>query len=151
MIKQIRAVVAIVAGFVLGFTASISANADEWPLKSGDYWEITGIDIADGGGLKYATWLADTWKNYNEYAKERGWIKDYMIFANIHNRVGEPDLYLVRVYAQMPTGPEGDKRGKEFRDWASKSIEKLVGESGNRAEFRKVEGTVLLQHLMVRE
>ena len=25
--------------------------ADEWPLAPGNYWEVTGVKIKDGGGL----------------------------------------------------------------------------------------------------
>jgi len=33
--------------------ASVTAIADEWPLVLGDYWEVSGIKIKDGGGFQY--------------------------------------------------------------------------------------------------
>lgn len=126
------------------------ATADEWPLVGGDYWEVTGIDIADGGGFKYANWLATEWRKNSDFAKSKGWIKDYMIIANVHNRSDEPDLYLIRVVENVPSGAEGEKRFKEYQDWAEKSIEKMVGESGNRAEYRTVMSTSLLQVMSFR-
>ena len=124
-----------------------SASADEWPLTGGDYWSITGIDIKDGGDWKYANWLATEWRKNGEFAKSKGWIKDFMIFANMHGRKGEPDLYLIRVTERLPTGPEGDKRGKEYSEWVKKTEQEMVAESGNRAEYREVDGTMLLMKL----
>lgn len=131
-------------------TMSVVAAADEWPLVGGDYWEVTGIDIADGGGWKYANWLATEWRKNSDFAKSKGWIKDYMIIANVHNRSDEPDLYLIRVVENVPSGAVGEKRQKEYQAWAEKSLEKMVGESGNRAEYRTVMSTSLLQVLSFR-
>ena len=37
-------------------------------------WTVTGIDVKDGGGLKYAQNLATEWVKNQEYAKAQGWI-----------------------------------------------------------------------------
>jgi hypothetical protein len=74
-----------------------------------------------------------------------------MIFANVYNRADEPDLYLVSVVEDVPSAAENEKRQKEYMEWQSKSIEKLVGESGNRAEYRTVMSSSLLQLLSIRE
>lgn len=128
-----------------------SAFAQEWPLAAGDYWDVGGIDVKDGGGLKYATWLATEWKKNAEFAKSKGWIKDYKIFENTHPRSGEPDLYLVRIMESVVSGPEGEKRAQEYREWNEKSMEQLQTESGNRAEYREVLSSSLLQELLFRE
>lgn len=130
---------------------STGAVAQEWPLSSGDYWEVTGIDIKDGGGWKYANWLANEWRKDLEFAKSKGWIKDYMVLSNVHNRSDEPDLYLIRVREDVPSGAVGEKRGQEYREWQKKSIEKMVAESGNRAEYRTVMSTSLLQVMKFRD
>lgn len=133
------------------FVTNMSASADEWPLVAGDYWEVAAIDLADGGELKYATWLANEWKGYQEFAKSKGWIKDYKILVNVHNRDGEPDLYLITTMERLETGAESEQRGKEFREWAESTVSKLVEASGNRAEYRTVMGSSLLQELTVRD
>ncbi len=130
---------------------SASATADEWPFVGGDYWEVTGIDVADGGGWKYANWLATEWRKDLEFAKSKGWIKDYMVMANVYARANEPDLYLISVREDIPSGPEGEKRQKEYMEWQKKTIEKMVDESGNRAEYRTVMSDVLLQHMKFRD
>ena len=132
------------------FTTSAYA-ADGWPFMGGDYWEITGIDVKDGGDWKYSNWLAKEWKKNAEFAKSKGWIKDYMIMGNVHARKGEPDLYIVRVMESVISGAEGEKRAKEYMAWVKKSEEELVDESGNRAEYREVTSTMLLQMLVFRD
>lgn len=49
-----------------------NAMADEWPLAGGDFWEVSGISIKDGGSLAYANFLADEWREYQEFAKSKG-------------------------------------------------------------------------------
>ena len=141
---------------VLTFGASTimmsgSVLADEWPLKGGDYWEVTGIDIHDGGGYKYANWLATEWRKLLEFSKSKGWIKDYMILSNVHARSDEADLYLVTVFESMPNSEESQRRSKEYLDWQTKSIEKMQEESGNRAEYRTVMSDSLLRVLNFRD
>ena len=130
---------------------SATALAEEWPLKSGDYWEVTGIKIHDGGGYKYAKWLATEWRKDLDFAKSKGWIKDYMIISNVYPRSGEPDLYLIRVRESIVSAAEGEKRQKEYMEWQEKSIEKMQSESGNRAEYRTVMSDSLLQVLKFRD
>ena len=134
----------------LAFSTSAVAQ-DQWPFKGGDYWEVTGIKIHDGGAFKYANWLASEWRKDLEFAKSKGWIKDYKVLVNVHGRSDEPDLYLIRVREDIPSGPEGEKRQKEYMEWQSKSIEQMQGESGNRAEYRKVMSTSLIQELNFRD
>jgi hypothetical protein len=124
--------------------------ADEWPLVGGDYWEVTGIDVKDGGGWKYANWLATEWRKNLEFAKSKGWIKDYMILGNVYQRSSEPSLYLIRVMQDIPNAAEGEQRDKEYQAWQKKTIEQMVGESGNRAEYREVMSTSLLQEFTFR-
>jgi hypothetical protein len=124
--------------------------AEEWPLMGGDYWEVTGIDIHDGGGYKYTNWLATEWRKMLEFSKSKGWIKDYMIIANVHARSDEPGLYLVRVRESIVSAAEGENRQKEYLEWQTKSIEKMQAESGNRAEYRTVMSESLLQVLKFR-
>jgi hypothetical protein len=49
--------------------ASVGAIAQEkYPLVLGDYWEVTGVKIKDGGGLTYAEFVAGEWKQDGEFA-----------------------------------------------------------------------------------
>jgi hypothetical protein len=140
------------AVILLGTFAMHSAQAQEEPtFIPGDYWEVTGIDIADGAGLKYARWLADEWRANREFAKSQGWIKDYMVISNVHARADEPDLYLIVVFENMATVEEGEQRRKKYMDWVKKSMDTMAEESGNRATYRTVMSTSLLRHLKFRD
>ena len=150
MRKVITTSIAVLAFGASSLIMTTSAHADEWPFVGGDYWEVTGIDIKDGGGWKYSNWLADEWRKNAEFAKSKGWIKDYMVMANVHARSDEPDLYLIQVVEDVPSGAEGEKRQKEYMEWQSKTIEAMAGESGNRAEYRTVMSDSLLQVLKFR-
>lgn len=151
MTRVIRKAAVTIAVGVLSTMMATASFADEWPLKGGDYWEVTGIDIKDGGGWKYANWLATEWRKDLDFAKSKGWIKDYMIVANVHARVGEADLYLIRVREDVPSAAVGEQRNKEYMEWQKKSIEEMVDESGNRAEYREVMSDSLLQVLTFRD
>lgn len=151
MRKSLRRAVLVLAGCMAATMMTTSVFAQEWPLVAGDYWSVTGVEIKDGGGLKYANWLADEWKKNSEFAKSKGWLKDYRIFDNVHARAGEPNLYLVRIFEDMPSGPEGEKRYAEYMEWAAKSETQMETESGNRAEYRTVLSTMLLQEATFRE
>lgn len=151
MKSPIKKALPILAFCLVAMSMTTNALAQEWPLVAGDYWSVTGIEIKDGGGLKYANWLADEWKKNSEFAKSKGWLKDYRIFDNVHARQGEPNLYLVRIFESMPSGPEGEKRYAEYMEWAAKTESQMETESGNRAEYRTVLSTMLLQEANFRE
>ena len=138
----------VAAAFLLSAAASL---ADEWPLAAGDFWEVSGIDTKDGGEFKYAEWLATEWRQNVEFAKSKGWIKDVKIVYNVYPRKGEADIYLIWIRESIPTGAESEKRGQEFQEWRNKTIAKMVGESGNRAEYREVLSSSLLQEAPFRD
>jgi hypothetical protein len=128
-----------------------SALASEWPLISGDFWEVTGIHLKDGGALAYANFLATEWKADQEFAKSKGWIKGYMVLGNTYPRKGEPDLYLIVISERLATGPEGEKRNDEYVAWKKKTTAQMLKESGNRLEIREIGSNWLLQELKFRK
>ena len=151
MTKSIRNIVLAMALGAATMTMATSAFAEKWPLAGGDYWSVTGIRIHDGGDYKYAQWLATEWKKNSEFAKSKGWIKGYKILSNEYARANEPDLYLVRIHESVVSAAEGEKRSDEYQEWNKKSMEALEAESGNRAEFREVMSSSLLQELNFRD
>jgi hypothetical protein len=143
-----------IAILTLGVSAAIvttAALADEWPLVEGDLWDVSGIEIKDGGALAYATFLAGEWRENQEFAKSKGWIKGYTIFSNAHPRKGEPDLYLVTITDKVVSGAEAEKRTQEYIAWRQKTIAQMQKESGNRAEFREVASSFLLEEMKFRK
>lgn len=125
----------------------LSASASDWPMTSGDYWEVTSVQLKDGGALGYAKFLATEWKADQEFAKSKGWIKGYMILSNAYPRKGEADLYLIVITDRLVTGTEGEKRSDDYIAWKKKSTAQLSKESGDRVQVREIQGTELLQEL----
>jgi hypothetical protein len=148
---------AIAKGLLVWMLCSVAAAipmralADEWPMTQGDFWEVTGVHLKDGGGLTYANFLATEWKADQEFAKSKGWIKAYMVLGNSYNRKGEPDLYLITISERLASGPEGEKRNEEYMAWKKKSQVQMQKESGNRLEVREIESNSLLQELKFRK
>lgn len=147
---SIRKFVAVLALSAAGATMSAVAVADEWPLVLGDFWEVAGIDIKDGGGLAYAQFIATEWKQNLDFSKSKGWIKGYRIFSNVHPRQGEPDIYLVTIRESLVPAAEDEKRANEYQAWKQKTIAQMQTESGNRAQYREVLSDALLQELTIR-
>lgn len=145
---RIRHVAALAAATLL--VAPVLVHADDYPLKPGDYVEVTSVTIDDGHNLDYAKFLAGFWKDQEEFAKSQGWITGYEILANVDKRPGEADLYLVERFPSFPTAAEDEKRDKAFRDHMQKTVAQLDSESGQRATYRHVTGSQLLRVLTVR-
>ncbi|MEH6789832.1 hypothetical protein [Parasphingorhabdus sp.] len=129
---------------------STPAMADEFPLMAGDYTTMTGIFIEDSGWTAYASYLASEWKKNQDFAKSKGWISDYKIYYVVDPRDGEPTMYLTQTFPSWPSGTEMEKRNKEWEAFDKRTNAQLDAESGNRAKFRKVTGSMTLQEATVR-
>jgi hypothetical protein len=71
--------------------------------------------------------------------------------AGFHARSDEPDLYLVTVTESIVSAADGQERMQEYMAWRKKTLEQMVSESGNRAEYREVMSESLLQVLSFRD
>jgi hypothetical protein len=127
------------------------AADDEPAFIGGYYWEVTGIKVADGAWVKYDKWLASEWRKNLDFAVSQGWLKSYQVLSNVHPRADEPDLYLIRVFENMGSVAENEKRRVKYMEWAKKSMDKMAEESGNRAEFRTIMSTALMQEMKFRK
>ncbi|WP_164116456.1 hypothetical protein [Sphingorhabdus sp. Alg239-R122] len=145
-----RATAAVLPLALIASAFAMPAMAQEFPADPGQFWDVTGIELKDGGGFAYVKWLAAEWKKDQEFAKSKGWITGYKVLSNLHARDGEPDLYLVTMYDDMPNGAESIQQRKEYFEWQSKSVARLNEESGNRLEIRRVMGTSMLQVLQLK-
>ena len=144
---------AVLTGFLTGMlflasaTMPMRAAASDWPMTVGDFWEVTGVHVKDGGGYAYAKFLATEWKADQEYAKSKGWIKSYMVLGNAYPRKGESDLYLVVISERLASGPEGEKRNDEYAAWKKKTNMQMDKESGDRVQIREIQSNELLQEM----
>lgn len=135
----------------LAFAMTAPAAAQNYPLDYGDFADVTGIDIIDGGGVEYANYLAKEWRKNQEFAKSQGWITDYKVWANLYPREGEPDLYLMIMYAKMPDAAESMRRDEAFREFVKKNDSQMATESGNRGKFRKILSSSLLGEMLFKK
>ncbi|MCU7555584.1 hypothetical protein OCL06_13395 [Alteromonas sp. ASW11-19] len=109
------------------------------------------MKLSDGAGLKYSKWLADEWRKNLNFGKSEGWLERFEVLSNVHPRPDEPDLYLIVVFKNMTTPDQDEERRKKYMEWAKKSMEKMYAESADRAEYRTVMGTKLLQEMKFRK
>ena len=114
-------------------------------MQPKDYWEVSMIEIEDGMEPQYADFLASTWRRNQEFAKSKGWIKDYHVLGNSYGRDGEPDLYLIVRMARLETPQEEQQRRKEFEAFNKRTQRELMVDSGTRAKMRTLKGGMLLR------
>jgi opacity protein-like surface antigen len=126
---------------------SAPAAAQNYPFTPGDYEEVAMIDVSDGGGVAYANYLATTWKKNQEFAKSKGWITGYQVLSNVYNRPGEPDLYLVTSFTNLPDAAEDERRNQAYRDFMKQSDAEMDAASGDRTKFRTILGSFLLRQM----
>jgi len=127
------------------------AAAQDYPLKNGNFWNVAEISVDDGHFGDYADHLAGMYRTTQDFAKSRGWIKDYFILANVNRRAGEPDLYLVTIADHITTPAEDDAREKEFNAFMKTNARQQDQQSGARAKYRKLGGSMMLQELLYKK
>ena len=151
MLNDVKQLALAMVGSLL-LAVSLPATAqDENPWKAGNYWNVSGIHVKDGGALKYAQYLATEWVKTQEYAKSQGWISDFMVLNNTHPRQGEPNLYLITISASLPSSDEADKRGRMMREFNKTTLAQMQAQSAGRAEIREVGSQVQLRQLVLRK
>ena len=146
--KAIRRAAILAASLSIAF--ALPSAAQEVPLTAGDYVEVTTVTIDDGHNLDYAKFLAGAWRTQQDFMKVQGWITGYEILANVHKRPGEADLYLVQRSKGIPDAAEIERRNQVMRDKMKMTDAEMEASSGERAKFRHVTGTSLMQVLNFR-
>ncbi len=126
------------------------AAAQDFPVTGGDYWTVAEVTIDDGHFGDYADHLAGLYRKSIDFQKSKGWIKASYILSNVNKRAGEPDLYLVTI-ADRPTTPaEDEARAKEINAYLQSNARQNDSQSGARAKYRHLGGTMLLQEMTYR-
>ena len=117
----------------------------------GNYWTVGEITIDDGHFGDYADHLAGLYRKSIDFQKSKGWIKASYILANVNKRAGEPDLYLVTIADRPSTPAEDEARAKETNAFLKSSARQGDAQSGERAKYRHLGGTMLLQEMVYRK
>ena len=127
------------------------AVAQDIPLANGNYWNVFEVSVSDGHFSNYADYLAGEYRKQQDFMKSKGWIKDYYILANFNKRAGEPDLYLVQIFDHMTTPAEDLAREKEMNAFMAQTTRQGEAGSGERAKYRTLGGSMLLQEQVYRK
>ena len=143
--KMFRCAAALAAAGCIA--VATPALAQNFPMTNGDYIDVTSVTIDDGHNLDYATFLAGQWKDQEEFAKAQGWIISYSVLQNVNKRPGEPDLYLVTHMKSIPDAAEQARRDQVVKDHVKMTDAQMEAGSGDRAKYRHVIGSMLLQEL----
>lgn len=136
--------------FAAALAVAVPVAAQDLPVKGGNYWTVAEVTVDDGHFGDYADHLAGMYRKTQEFAKSKGWIKDFVILSNVNKRAGEPDLYLVTITDRLPTPAEDEAREKEMNTYLATTSRQQEAQSGARAKFRKLGGSMLLQELLYR-
>lgn len=147
--KTLKTMIAVTA-MALTVPMAAPAAAQEFPLEPGEYSEVSGIFVNDGAEFRYAQHLVDVWVANLEFSKSQGWVTDYKIYVNVNPREGEPNIYLMTTFARLPDAAEQERRNAAWREFTRTSVEQQISESGDRAEYRTVQSSMLLQEYTVR-
>jgi hypothetical protein len=147
--KIFRCAAFIAAPFCLAFSMPAVAEIDPW--VGGEYVEVTGVTVDDGHFSDYTNFLAGFYKDQEEFAIAQGWQTSWEVLQNVHKRPGEPDLYLIRRYKNLVDGAEYDRRAALVRDKVKMTEAQMQSASGDRAKFRQVQCTTLIQALKLRK
>ena len=139
------------AAVTLAFAAPLPALAQNDPFIGGDYVSVTGVTIDDGHYMDYASFLSGFYKAQEDFAIKQGWQTSYEILSNVHPRKGEPNLYLVRRFKNMPDAAEGDRRQAMIRNQVKMDETQMQAASGDRAKFRHVDSEMLLREMKWRK
>ena len=132
----------------LSFAFATPAFAqNSWPMDMGDFVEMSGITIDDGHTLDYLNHLTGLWKRGQDFAKAQGWITGYEVLMNVNGRKGEPDVYLITRSSRMVDAAEQQKRDDAYNAHMQRTIAQLETESGERAKYRHLAGSILLREL----
>ena len=147
--KIFRCAAFFAAPFCLAFSMPAVAEINPW--AQGEYVQVTGVTVDDGRLSDYTDYLAGFWKDEQEFAIAQGWQTSWEVLQNVHKRPGEPDLYLIRRYKNLVDGAEFDRRAALVRDKVKMTEAQMQSASGDRAKFRQVQGTTLMQALKLRK
>lgn len=138
------------AAMSLSVVATAPAFAQASSYSPGPFWDVTGIKFKDGGGEKYLDWLDSNWKKEQEFAKSKGWISDYMVLANPYPRDGEPDVFLMIKYNNVPDAAEQMRRNAALEAFLQQDPHQADVQSGQRGEIRSIKNSMQLQELRLK-
>lgn len=140
----------IAAAFGACMLAAQPATAQESAYTPGTYMVVQGIYVNDGQLENYMDYLAGMYRRNQDFAKSKGWISGYRIFANVNRRKDEPNLYLLTEMPRLPTPQEEADRERQITQAMNQTTRQATEASGGRVQMRTLGNNMLLQELNLR-
>ena len=115
--------------------------------EMGSYRTVTSVDTKDGRFGDYMTDLSKVWRKSPDMMTDDKKVKSFRMFANVHARHNEPDLYLLVEWTSAGAALDTPE---EYWD---ANFEKLFGSEqlGEQANIARGELRKLLSESLMRE
>lgn len=128
--------------------AGTNAAAEE-KKDASNYWRIVMLKIDDGEVENYTDYLKSEWKDEQDWARSKGYIFDYHVFANSFRRPGEPDLFIAFEFRNWPDDAEAQRRKDELL--SVMKLDRYQYDAGNakRNKMRTYMGSMLLKEMPI--
>lgn len=142
----------LAAALAIGTIATMPtpALAQESAYTPGTYMEVQGIYVEDEQFENYMDYIADRYRRQQDFARQRGWISGYRIFANVNRRSDEPHLYLLTEFARRGAPQEQVERERVMNEAMRETTRQVEEGSGRRVTMRRLGSNLLLQELNLR-
>jgi len=136
----------LLAVAAIGLVAT-PALAQKSSVEPGIYWNVQDIYIEPGHAEQYLDFLKDKFQRECSWSVSKGYLVGCKVLSNVNKRMHEPDLFLVRMFKDMPTVAEQQRRDQEYSAMVKMDDHQLDAESASRTPIRKLGDNELLQEL----
>lgn len=114
-----------------------------------NYWRIVMLKIEDGQLETYMDYLKSEWKAEQDWARSKGYIFDYHVFANSFRRPGEPDLFVAFEFRNWPDDAESERRKTALLAMLKQDRYEYDAGNARRNAMRRYMGMMLLKEIPV--
>jgi len=144
MITRSKLTLAVAA---LGLMMATPVLAQKSAAEPGIYWNVQDIFIEPGHTEQYIDFLRDRVMKECAFSISKGYLVGCKVLANVNKRMHEPDLFIVRMFKEMPSVAEQKRRDDEYSAMVKMDDHQMDADSGARTPIRKLGDNTLLQEL----
>ncbi len=145
--KSLKLTCAIVVAGVVGAIALTPTNAQKSAAEPGNYWNVQDIIIEPGHTEQYLDFVKDRVMKECNYGISKGYYVGCKILSNVNKRMHEPDVFIVRMFKDIPSVAEQQRRNDEFNAMQKLDDHSADTDGASRTPIRKLGDNYLLQEL----
>ena len=138
----------LIACVALAITAP--AVAQRTSVMPGNFVDVTDIKITPGHFEEYMDFVKARRLPEWNWMKSKGYIKGWHIYQNTYPRAGEPDLFILTEYDNMPAPAEMQRREEEYVAYRKMDEHQMDADVGTRAGIRTVGSQTQLQEILIK-